>query len=96
MNQVTKLKLIDGTFQIAEAKTLLLNLIGNKINFHSNEIFSHKIRFGNEHTTSKKRLTELLKEEKELRKFFNKISSENLDIEINCSVEIQLIQNKKS
>lgn len=96
MNQITKLKLIDGTFQIAEAKSLLLNLIGNKVNFHSNEIFSHKIRFGKEHITSNKRLNELLKEEKELRKFFNKISSENLDVTINCSIEIQLVKNKKS
>ena len=41
-----KVTLIDGTFNVAEAKDVLLNMFTMKINFHSQKNVSHLERFG--------------------------------------------------
>lgn len=58
---MSKFKLIEGTFTVAEAKELVLALLEYKINFHSRESFGSEIRKGHADERSLKRKEELVK-----------------------------------
>jgi len=56
---MSKYKLIDGEFTVAEAKEIIGNLLEYKIQFHSRQNFSHEIRNGHSDDQSLKRKLEL-------------------------------------
>lgn len=58
---MSKFKLIEGTFKVAEAKEVVLALLEYKINFHSKESFRSEIRKGHTDDHSLKRREELLR-----------------------------------
>jgi len=94
MKQLQQFKLIDGTFNEPEARNLLLELIGNKINFHAKEKFSHQERFGKDILNSANRIEELKQEEAAMRKLLNQAKDENLKLNIKCNIEIEIINQQ--
>jgi hypothetical protein len=68
-----KVKLIDGNFENANAKLILLDLIENKIKHHELKEFSNIIRFGNDREKLSKRVQELIQEKKNLVEWLDSI-----------------------
>lgn len=87
-----KLKLIDGTFAIEDAKKMLYNVINSKINHHKLDYFSNSIRFSQNDNTSGKRILELEKTLLELEKILT-LALEN-DLKINIKSDIQITLTK--
>jgi len=88
--------LIDGTYKPSEAKSVLLTLIKNTINYHKIEMVSADIRYGIDLPQSEKRINEL---KEALTKIEEAISfSEKLkfDIHIEGPIEIKLIKHKET
>ena len=59
MNTPAEFTLIDGTFDLLDAKDLILGLIDHKIRFHSMKNFGTKVRLGENDDHSEKRLEAL-------------------------------------
>jgi hypothetical protein len=59
MTKTQQFKLIDGTFNAAEAAQILLTLVRCKIDFHTREQASNEERFGRDVAHSERRLKEL-------------------------------------
>lgn len=78
-----EIRLIDGKFDPEEAKELLLNIIGNKIQFHNTKNFSSEICFGKPDQKSLEKLLRL-REAREIVIDLLKEASRN-----NCSIQIQ-------
>ncbi len=83
-------KLIEGTFSVASAKVLLLELISYKINFHKMKKFSNEIRYGEDLDHSEKRITELTREKEELEKWFLLLKNEDT-LKITSRINIEVI-----
>jgi len=60
MNLPAEFSLIDGTFDLSDAKDLILGLLDHKIRFHSMKTFSSTVRLGEKDDHSVTRL-EMLK-----------------------------------
>jgi len=69
-------KLIDGTYPVAEAKEILLGLLDYKINFHAKENFRSEIKKGVKDSASLKRMAELSEERKMLTTYFKGLTPE--------------------
>lgn len=81
-------KLIQGIFTVEKAKYILLELINQKIKFHSLKKFSNEERFGEDCDNSLNRINELVKEREELLNWLNKLTNaEKLKIESNIHLE---------
>jgi hypothetical protein len=87
--------LINGTFKPLEAKSILLILLKNKINFHELEIFSSQERFGKDLPHSKKRITELKESMANVEIFFQELANLDTSIKITSSVEISAVEKKE-
>ncbi len=86
MHQV---KLIDGSFPVEKARTLLTKLLTDKINFHEKQKFSNYERFGNDQDQSGKRKTELIEEKQVLQKWLDSLQ-DNDELIIQCRIEIKV------
>lgn len=84
-------KLIDGTFNPEDAKRILLEMLNNKVNFHSRQIQRIQEHSGGNITQSEERMHELLDTIEVLKKIVVHAEKNNLDIKINCPISIELI-----
>lgn len=84
------IKLIEGDFSHLRAKTLLLELLQHKINFHKVEKFSNEFRFGEDREHSENRINQLLDEKYGLMAWFELMEKAE-GFRIHCSIEIETI-----
>ena len=84
--------LIDGTVTAHDATKILLDIINNKINYHHLHVFSVKERFNGDVSHSEKRIKELTKIGKSIRKTLDTAEKKGLRVEIHCPIEIKVIK----
>lgn len=83
-------RLIDGCFSKIKAKTVLLELINNKINFHKVEKFSNEIRFGQDTDHSEKRIQALNIEKENLLAWIESVDN-NAALRLNCVITTEIV-----
>lgn len=91
MKENKSLRLIDATLPVVDARTVLLNLVSAKINFHSLQKFSDQVKFGYDKQQSEKRLHELKELEKELQDILDMAQKDELALVVKCNIEISFI-----
>ncbi len=84
-------KLIQGTFKAEEAKRILLEMLNNKINFHSRQIHRIQEQSGGNTTHSENRMNELLDTMEVLKKVLMEAEKNNLQVKISCPITIELV-----
>ena len=82
--------LIKGTFTPNEARELLLRLLADKINFHNLKNWSSRERFGKPDIDSEQRVKYLDESRKNVEMFISKAISEQKNITINSSIEMNI------
>jgi hypothetical protein len=84
-------KLVDGKFSPKEARKILMELIQNKINFHSREI--QMMEEHNEGTTtrSQKRVEQLKKSAETLKKVLLQADDKGLQLKVKGTIEINFL-----
>jgi polyhydroxyalkanoate synthesis regulator phasin len=82
------IKFIDGKFNPEEAKEILVDLLNNKINFHSLKNFSAEERFGKPIEGSKKRIEELRSAKEKIEVIIKKALVDNTNLRIESSINI--------
>jgi len=92
MNNYT---LINGTFSANDATKILLDMINNKINYHHLQIHSISERFNGDVSHSEKRIAELTKLSKSIRKSLEAAEEKGLHVEIHCPIEIKVIDKNQ-
>ena len=85
-------KLVDGTFSPTDARKILIELIQNKINFHSREI--HMMEEHNEGNTSRheKRIAQLRKSSETLKKVFLQADKKGMQLKLRGDIEITFLE----
>lgn len=83
-----EIKLIDGVFTPNEAKSLLVTMIDNKINYHKLDDFSFHIRTDRHPHHSKQRVEELLETKAQLRSWIDLIEHPSLKIKGTVIIEV--------
>jgi hypothetical protein len=92
MEKKQNFKLIDGVFDPVEAKKIIISLINNKINFHNLEDFSNHVRFNDNLSNSKKRITELQKNKEDVSSLIAFAEKNGWQLKINSTIEINIIE----
>jgi hypothetical protein len=90
MNENLEFKLVKGTFNAEEAKTVVNSLIESKINHHNLEDFSNSVRFNTDISHSKKRINELNGMKKTLNEIIGEADKNGKIVELNCHFEINV------
>lgn len=90
MENKKSIKLIEGEFNVSDAKEILVNLIQSKIQFHEKKEFSSLIRFGLKDSNSVKRIANLKKEMLELREFIQDLNEKKHKLIINTTIKIEI------
>ena len=90
MENKKSIKLIEGEFNVSDAKEILVNLIQSKIQFHEKKEFSSLIRFGLKDSISVKRIANLKKEIVELREFIQDLNEKKHKLIINTTIKIEI------
>ncbi|MBI1267797.1 MAG: hypothetical protein GC193_10255 [Cryomorphaceae bacterium] len=88
MKEEVNVKLIDGQFTSAEATSILLTLLNDKINHHTVEVLSYKERHGKEETHSRKRVEELNASVEELKILLNEAKKTSKSLMIKSEIKI--------
>jgi len=88
---MNEFKLVNGVFSAEEAKTVLMTLITNKINFHSLNSFSDYVRFNEDIDKSKKRISELTTTREEILKLMEEAEKNGMKLNIKSNISIELI-----
>lgn len=88
-------KLIDGKFSPTEAKEILLNMISNKIQFHTIKDFSSEIRTGEPEMKSRERIKDLREAKKKIIALLEAAEKDNLVVEVLSSVTISCTGRKQ-
>lgn len=83
-----KFSLVEGTFDAADAKEILLTLLMNKIKYHNGRIFSHEERFGKPCSFSIKRKAELEESYNAVRELMDRYIEEGKDVSIHSDISI--------
>ena len=91
MKNKTNYKLIDGTFDVDEAKDILLGLVKYKIQFHANKVFSTDIRFGEMDEPSSKRAYELKQTREEIQDMIQLLELTNKKLKITSTINVEII-----
>jgi hypothetical protein len=86
--------LIDGTFSCEEARTILMALIADKIQFHHQDNWSRKERFGEFDEDSSRRIEQLNQTREDLAALIDDAGASGEQLVINCSIEITRIAKK--
>lgn len=81
-------RLIDGIFGAEDARHLLMTLINNKIQFHEQESWSQKERFGDSHPASSGRVQELIHTREDLAALIDRAQARGERLSINCTIEV--------
>ncbi|CAN5222960.1 hypothetical protein BH11BAC5_BH11BAC5_17770 [soil metagenome] len=84
------IKFIEGKFCPEEAKELLVNLINNKIQFHTMKNFSSEERFGKPVEGSQKRITELKESREKIILMIRQAVDEKAHLRIESAINIAL------
>ncbi len=87
-----EIKLIDGEFDVAEAREILVKLIDFKINFHEAKIFSAHERNVSPGIHSLTRIKELKEARTKLIEMLNELKEEDV-LKIHSNVEL-LVESK--
>lgn len=90
-----KVKLIQGKFSAEEAREILLNMIGSKVQFHTIKDFSSEIREGSPDFNSRERLSELRKAKDKVIALLEKAEKENMEVNIESSIQISFSSKEK-
>jgi DNA-directed RNA polymerase subunit F len=91
MENSNKVTLIDGTFNIAEAKDVLINMFTMKINFHSQKNVSHVERFGKTDNAALEKVAFLKSELAKLETFIEKAGSNNATLKVTSAIHIDYL-----
>lgn len=85
-------KLVDGKFSPTDARKILMDLIQNKINFHSRGI--HMMEEHNEGDISRheKRITQLRKSSETLKKVFLQAEKKGMQLKVKGVIEITFLE----
>jgi DNA-directed RNA polymerase subunit F len=86
-----KVTLIDGTFNVAEAKDVLLNMFTMKINYHSQKNVSHIERFGTPDDNSKAKVEFLKAEMAKLETIIAEATDKNVSLKVTSAIQIDYI-----
>lgn len=81
-------KLISGEFSTEDARTILMTLITNKIQFHQLDKWSSAERLGNENPVVTRRIEELQHTKEALTKLIDEAARNGERLAINCSIDI--------
>ena len=90
MENKKSIKLIEGEFNVSDARDILLSLIQSKIQYHENKEFSSQIRFGLKDSNSVLRINNLKKDINELKKLFDECDDKNHKLIINTTIQIEI------
>ena len=86
-----KVTLIDGTFNVAEAKDILMNMFTMKINFHQQKNISHIERFGTPDDNSKAKVEFLKDEMAKLETIITGATDKNVSLKVTSAIHIEYI-----
>jgi hypothetical protein len=92
MDKIKNYKLIDGSFEVDEAKEVLLGLLDYKIQFHANKVFSTDIRFGEHDEMSSKRAVELKATRIEVEELIQKLNFSFKKLRITSTIVVEEIE----
>jgi len=95
MEKKQTFKLIDGQFGSSEARNILFALVNSKINFHAMESFGITIRTSGDTSFHEKRIKELSQTNIDIRKVIDYAAMNTLRLNINGTIEIELIDESK-
>ncbi len=90
------IKFIKGRYNPAEAADVLLSLINDKIKFHTVKSLNLRQEEPNSHGKSDDRIVELKQAKKIVENLVVKAHKNGLELEIDCTVEINIVNNKSS
>ncbi|MFZ9171250.1 MAG: hypothetical protein ACO21X_06525 [Sediminibacterium sp.] len=91
MENNNKVTLIDGTFNTAEAKNVLINMFTMKINFHQQKNVSHIERFGKPDEAAKEKVAFLKSELAKLEACIEKADSDNTSLKVTSAIHIDYL-----
>lgn len=89
-------KLISGKFSPAEAADILISVINDKIKFHSLRSLNLRKEESEVRFNSVERIKELKEAKKTLEKMVLKAHRENLQIEINSTIDVKLTHSDEN
>ena len=95
-NDYLSMHLIRNTYEITEGKTIIQQLLADKINFLKKQIFKLEERFGVDSPFLKNRVIELKKCQEDLDFFLNHVDDEEQEMLINCKIDVQLVPTKSA
>ncbi|WP_394168415.1 hypothetical protein [Saccharospirillum alexandrii] len=84
----TNFLLIDGVFSTDDARNVLMTLINNKIQFHEQDSWSRKERFGDSHAAGSRRVDQLLQTRTDLATLIDHAQSRGERLSISCTIEV--------
>lgn len=95
--QESNFKLIDSTYDVEDAKSILISLISDKIKSIQGSIFSKTERFGSDVSHLQKRVEELKEEKERLITLFDKQNeTDNKIVEIDCKVNFKIMETQEA
>lgn len=86
-----KVILIDGTFSVAEAKDVLINMFTMKINFHQQKNVSHIERFGKPDNNAKEKIEFLKVELAKLETIITEATDKGIALKVTSAIHIDHI-----
>lgn len=92
MEEGNKFKLIDGVFDIKDAKEILLSLIGHKIKYHNTKIFGDLERYGVHDEHSITRLEQLKKTRQKIVQLIEMSEKTNKQLVLNATITIETVK----
>ena len=92
MKKPPALKLIDGTFSPGDARKILMELIQNKINFHTREIQRIEEHKEGNATRSEKRIAQLRKSSEALKKQLVLAEQKGMQLKVKGTIEITFLE----
>lgn len=92
MKKKHSIKLIEGKFTPSQTRSVLLELVANKIRYHSLEAFSIKERFNGDVSYSEKRIAELKEATAQIKEIVRYTSEKGLKLKIHSFIEICVLK----
>ena len=89
MQEELNVQLIEGTFDVADANVLLMELLRFKIGFHDQKLFRDYQEFNRDNSNSKRRMEALNRSLQEVRKLMASAKEVGVDIEIDCMIHVK-------
>lgn len=92
MKNENNLLLIEGIFDSAEARDILINIFRTKILFHERNNFSAQERFGKDDETARRRIPALHSELEKLETILTNAQSQNRRLMIHSEIIISTVE----